>query len=233
MQRRVTKLLGLGPWPANMEVFYSWPRAHEGGLDRIREWIKDHPNARLVMIDVLNLFRKPAKGHDNTYQADAEAMQGLQQLASETRIAILVVHHNRKSGAEGGDPFEMVSGTMGLTGGVDAVLVLRREAGIISLYGRGRDGEDIELGMALDRETLRWSILGQTADVKRSGERNAILDALRDSGTPMTPKAIADATERPDATVRRLLHGMMNDKKPRIQKVGTGYTLTDVPDLPF
>ena len=175
---------------------------------------------------MLNRFRKPARGKDNAYQADAETMYDLQKIAAETGVAILVVHHNRKSGADGGDPFEMVSGTMGLTGGSDTVLVLRREAGIISLYGRGRDhDEDLELGMALDRETARWSILGQAADVKRTDERKAILDVLGASSEPMKPSEIADALEKDGSAIRKLLFRMLRENTPPIRKVGAGYTI--------
>ena len=42
------------------------------------------------------------------------------------------------------DPLEAVSGTNGVTGAADAVLVLNRGAKGTTLYGRGRDIEDIE-----------------------------------------------------------------------------------------
>ena len=41
-------------------------------------------------------------------------------------VAVLLVHHLRK--ADSDDAFDTVSGTLGLTGSVDSVIVLRRES---------------------------------------------------------------------------------------------------------
>ena len=40
--------------PARLTFATSWPRANEGGLDRIREWAKAAEKPRLVIIDVLH-----------------------------------------------------------------------------------------------------------------------------------------------------------------------------------
>ena len=117
-----------------------WPRADAGGLDRIREWIKAADNPRLVVIDVFAMFRSPRSSKDFPYESDYNAMHGLQAIASETGVAIVAVHHLRKGVAEA-DPFEKVSGTLGLSGAADTVLILDRDAWR-ELYGRGRDIEE-------------------------------------------------------------------------------------------
>jgi AAA domain len=58
-----------------------WPprfhfKAHEGGLDRIREWIAAHPEARLVVVDILENFRPPERGR-SVYAADYAAAKDL------------------------------------------------------------------------------------------------------------------------------------------------------------
>lgn len=65
------------------------------------------------------MFKATAKGMDQTlYQADYLAIKELQSVAMQTGVAIVVVHHTRKKGAET-DPFEKVSGTLGLSGAAD------------------------------------------------------------------------------------------------------------------
>jgi hypothetical protein len=65
------------------------------------------------------MFKAIAKAKDQSlYEADYLALKELQALAMETCVAIVVVHHTRKTGAED-DPFEKVSGTLGLSGAAD------------------------------------------------------------------------------------------------------------------
>jgi hypothetical protein len=53
------------------------------------------------------------------------------------------------------DPFDEVSGTRGLTGAADGVLVLKKDSGSQQpvLYGRGRDLEEVETALQFDKET--------------------------------------------------------------------------------
>ena len=87
-------------------------------------------------------------------------------------MAILIVHHLRKLGAE--DPLDQVSGSMGLTGGADGALVLNRERGRADayLYVTGRDiEEEKELALSWDSTTATWKIAGDAEEYRTS--RNA------------------------------------------------------------
>ena len=53
--------------------------------------------------------------------------------------------------------------------------VLARDSQGVTLYGRGRDIEEVERALSFDKVTGQWLILGEAADVRRSGERGAIL----------------------------------------------------------
>jgi hypothetical protein len=210
MQRRLTNLLGAqnGEWPSNMFCAHEWPRADQGGLNWIREWIKKADNPRLVVIDVLARIRKlTPNGKQQTYEADYEAIAALQKIASDTGVAIVVIHHTRKGEAD--DPIDAVSGTLGLAGAADAVLVISRQNdGSVQLYGRSRDVDQIDMALRFDRETCRWTILGETSEVQLSNERKRIFAALEEEEGPMMPKEIAAATGQPVANVQRLLGKM-------------------------
>jgi RecA-family ATPase len=206
MQRRLTKLLGVNKteWP-RFSCAHSWPRADQGGLDHIRDWIAKAEKPRLVVIDVLARFRKMVGASKQSYEADYEAIAELQRIASDTGVAILVIHHVRKSEAD--DPVDMVSGTFGLAGAADAILVVDRKSdGGVRLYGRSRDVDEIDKAMEFDRETCRWTILGENADVSRSREQQQILDAL-DAG-PKPLKDIATIVGKSVKSVFNLLERM-------------------------
>jgi AAA domain len=209
LQSRMTKILGYAnEWPERFNYVTEWPRADAGGLDEIRKWIVAAEDPRLVVVDILAMFRSPRRKEQQPYECDYAAIQGLQAIASETGVAIVIVHHLRKSAAEV-DPFEKVSGTLGLSGAADTVLILDRDAQGTTLYGRGRDIEEIETAVQFSKETCRWTVLGQAAEVRRTDERTVILDELEEADEPMTPSEIADAIGKPRVNVKKMLSRMV------------------------
>ena len=126
LQRRLKKLLGIQAPPKRLRVLSAgeMPLLSQGGTDLIRAWIKQVKNPRLVVIDVLAKVRDPRKKDQGLYDADYAAVAGLKAIADEFNIAIVVVTHLRKLEAE--DPLDQISSTTGLTGSVDAVMVLHR-----------------------------------------------------------------------------------------------------------
>ena len=118
------------------------------------------------------------------------------------------------------DPLDTVSGTLGFTGAADSVLVLNRDGQGVTLYGRGRDIEEIETAVQFDRDLCRWSILGKADDVRRSDERKIILETLAKFPEPMGPSDLADITGMKSGNIRRLLSKMAETGE--IEKVGRG-----------
>jgi hypothetical protein len=106
------------------------------------------------------------------------------------------------------EPLDTVSGTTGLTGAADSVLVLNRDSQGLTLYGRGRDIDEIETAMSFERTTGRWSILGNALEVRRSDERSATVCALLAAAEPLGLAEIAAATGMKDQNVRFLLQKM-------------------------
>lgn len=210
LQRRITKVLGAfgAEWPERFTYATEWPRANEGGLGAIREWLEKADNPRLVIVDVLAMF-KPVRGdRESMYEADYNALKGLQELAGQYGVAILVIHHTRKSGSDSGDAAEKISGTLGLSGAADAFMVLDRDGHGATLEGRGRDVEEVEVAVAFDRETCRWTVQGSATEVRRTDERSVILVTLKEAEEPMSPAEIADAIGASRNNVKQLLFKM-------------------------
>jgi hypothetical protein len=162
------------------------------------------------VVDVLAMFRSPRGEKQSNYDADYEAVKGLQKIALDFGIAVVVVHHLRKMASEG-DPFEKVSGTLGLSGGADTVMILDRDSSGTTLYARGRDIEEVTTAVQFDHETCRWRVMGEASDARRSDERNTILQALYDAPAAMSPPAIALATGMKPNNIKQLLFKMKTD----------------------
>lgn len=196
-------------WPDAFHYATEWPRANDGGLKYINEWLDDHPRARLVIVDVLAQFRPIRSGKEQLYDGDYRAIKDLQEIASKRNVAIVIVHHTRKSQSESGDPFETVSGSLGLSGAADTTLVLDRNSQGCTLYGRGRDIEEIESAVTFDKTTAKWIVQGNVSEVRRSSQRDHILQALKDAGEPVSPAVIADVIQAKRDAVRQLLITMV------------------------
>jgi hypothetical protein len=231
IQRRGSKLLPTftGTWPSNFYYATEWPRGNDG-LAEIEKWVSEHQAARLVVIDILAKFRVPTSSKRAAYDQDYEALSGLQHLAQKYQITIIVVHHTRK--AEGADPFEEISGTLGITGAVDAAMVIKPTAQGKLLVTRGRDlVREWELAVRFVNETCKWEILGDPEAVHMSEGRTKILEALKQMGEPMSPKELRLATGLDEKAAEHLLHRMA--VTGLIEKIGRGkYRLSNSSNAP-
>lgn len=215
LQRRMRQRYGtMDLWPSSFYFTTHMKRLDDGLLDDLHEWVVDK-KPRLVIIDTFACVRPQSK-KDSGYSADYAALAPLQVLAGEHGVAIVLVHHLRKM--HGDDPFDMISGTTGLTGAVDSALVLHRGSNGFTLYGRGREIEEVEV--AVDFTGGAWKILGEPVAVRRSDEREAIIRTLADADKPLGPKEIADSLKETVNNIKQLLRKMVIAGE--VKKIGRG-----------
>lgn len=208
LQDRLRKVQGANvrqPWPPNLTFWThgEMDRLEDGGIDQLHAWRRANSDAALVIIDTLAKVRGGADGRETSYQADYREVGSLKAFADEFGVALMAVTHLRKADAD--DPFDTVSGTLGLTGAADATMILARDSQGVTLRATGRDIAEIETAVEFDKQAFRWRELGKAASVRRSGERNAILAALASAGEPMNPAELAAETGQSGAGVRQLL----------------------------
>lgn len=119
---------------------------------QIENFKSQHDDLKIIIIDTLQKIRS---GDESSYATDYKELSVLKNLADNLRIAILLVHHIRK--CRDNDPFNMISGTTGISGCVDGSMVMiekQRGSGEAILYCVGRDIENLELH--LKRKGSRW-----------------------------------------------------------------------------
>jgi hypothetical protein len=98
-----------------------------------------------------------------------------------------------------------------LTGGVDGVLVLKRDRGKADAVLRvdGRDIEEpAEYALRWDAEAAGWAIVGNAEEYRMSEERRALLRVLEETGETTSPNEVADALVKPRNTVKQRLWRM-------------------------
>lgn len=130
--------------------------------ERIETFIDEHPDTVLIIIDTLQMVR--GTGYDNTYANDYRDLSVLKKLADKHGIAILLIHHLRKEGAD--DVFNRISGTTGVQGAVDSSFTLiedKRGSGKARLSCIGRDIEFREISLERNEDNV-WEMVSDSRE---------------------------------------------------------------------
>lgn len=132
---------------------------NEGLEEQLNTFIKEHKDARLIIIDTLQKIREV--GADKfCYASDYEVVTKLKTFSDEHGICVLVVHHTRKM--ESSDSFDMISGTNGLLGAADGAFIMQKEKRTENkavLDVAGRDQQDQRLELNFNREQCIWELV--------------------------------------------------------------------------
>ena len=198
LQSRTAALYRTDCWPENLHFVTEWPRIDEGGIPLLQQWLEEHRDVSLVIVDTLAKVKSKKGSNKQLYDQDYQTVSTFKSLADIMEISIVLVHHVRKMEAE--DPLDCLSGTTGLIGAADTGLILQRRSGTTVLYVRGRDIEEQELALRRER-TGDWTLLGDAQTAIMTEERAAILKVFREHNQVLSMKFICDATGKKRTTV--------------------------------
>jgi hypothetical protein len=200
------------------------PALPTGGVEYIAGWLDEHPAARLVVIDVFTKVRGLPPAGVSAYEADYAAIGHIKRLADAYGVPVVLVHHVRKAGSD--DFLTEVSGTNGLAGAADAVLVLKRGRAQADgvLHVTGRDVTENEYAMAFEADAGAWRLLdGPAEDHLMQDTRTKISRFVRDHPDGRKPKEIAEALQLNPNTVRQTCGRMAKDGQLHAGADGTYY----------
>ncbi|MFJ2665638.1 AAA family ATPase [Nocardia fluminea] len=180
IQSRVKVLAASGaPKPIHQIHFKTeWDSMNDGGIEALDEWLTEHPDCTLVVVDTLAAFKgEPRSKSSDPFAADYGPAKQLSDLAHKHRCAIAVAHHDRK--AESDDFVDSISGTKGLTAAADVLIVLRRTRnkpeGRMLLVAREMEGNDWNVLF----EDGRWRIADEIELEEAKGTaKGKVLKAL-------------------------------------------------------
>ena len=191
LQRRLSGMFGVEC--ADNLYFATQAKTLNEGLDRqLEEFLKEHTDARLIIIDTLQKVREV--GGDR-YSSDYEIVTKLKSFSDKYGICLLVVHHTRKLESE--DSFDMISGTNGLLGAADGAFIMHKKKrtdneAVLDIVGR--DQPDQELTIEFDRECCVWKFKKAETELWKQPP-NPLLEAINNFLTEDKPEWEGTATE--------------------------------------
>jgi hypothetical protein len=235
LKSRLEKVLGDQPAPESLTLATACAPLTVGGDAEIALWLDEHPDARLIVIDVFAKLRGSPPPGMSAYDADYAAIGRIKRVADHYAVAVILVHHVRKMGSD--DFLAEVSGTNGLAGAADAVLVLKRGRGEADgiLHVTGRDIDEAEHAAVFQSGTGAWHLLdGPALTHTLEPTRRAILNHL-ESAPGQSPKQFAEALgigyELAKKTARRMAEDgqLISDGRGHYSTPGPVPTVPTVP----
>jgi len=159
IQDRVNKILNGEPLPPGFYYSTKCSTIDTGLIEELENFIEEKPNAKLIIIDTLQKIRGNQSRSDSCYSYDYKEIAKLKEFADKHKICILAIHHLRKM--KDSDVFNQISGSTGLTGSADTMIVLNKieNTNEVELSVTGRDVRSIEKTIKFNTKTFKWEVL--------------------------------------------------------------------------
>ena len=192
-QKRLRKALNGKPVPDNFYLDTEADQLENGFIEQIEAYLQEDPSIGVVVIDVFQVIRPPAKNSkEQEYERAYRDITPLNELAQKHNIAIILVCHDRKA-VDPDDPFANILGSTGLQGAATQMIVMFQKKNTpihVSVKGKTIDGLP-ELNVKL--ENAKWSVVdwdpssGEKAEAmneyKSSPIRKAVIEILKRDGS--------------------------------------------------
>jgi replicative DNA helicase len=155
----------------NLKITTQWQDGYTG----LEYYLKNNRKIGLVIIDTLAIFTNIVDMND--YTITTNAMVRLKRIADDLNVAIILIHHAKKTVQKfyGGDWMESSLGSTGLTGATDSTIFITRNRtqketkNTAKLYATGRDAADIMHDLKLDVDCGGWTIASNEKLDKKHG----------------------------------------------------------------
>jgi RecA-family ATPase len=202
-RRLQDRLIRLNPSEVSHRLQFQTDVAQGQVIATIRDFMVRHDGLDpVVILDTLGKVMPPA-GNGSQYGHDYSVLSALKATSDAVPgSSLVIVHHTRKM--DGGDFLDAVSGTQGIAGAADTVLVLKRERhdDRATLQVTSRDAAEGEYSLSLNA-SMAWELEGgdlaaasQAAQTARltstlSDRSGDVIKRLDDFPEGITPKDLA------------------------------------------
>lgn len=205
LQRRLDQLLQGDSAPRSLSLATSVKRG--AILDTINAYLRDEPDAGLIVLDVLTKVSRPTAYGESPYERDYAVGEALHAIAQRNPgLALVAVHHVRK--AVSADFVDSSSGTNGITGAADTFAALARDrheqTGLLSVTSR--DMDEIAYAMRKD-ESGGWLLAGGSLEAAAAAAAQARAEIVTSQHGEAMRRVVDFVTSRGDATPKDVEEG--------------------------
>ncbi|MFZ5517674.1 MAG: AAA family ATPase [Candidatus Zhuqueibacterota bacterium] len=161
----------------------------------------------LLMFDPYIRFHK---ADENSADA-AKAIYMLKDVASETGVGIIIVHHDRKSGGENGNS---IRGSSAIFGAIDLAIMLKRkgtENHQVQVSFTGKICASQEPLILTLEENLQWTCTGKYDAMQRTNSDELILNLL-DQKTGMKWSELEKESDKGKSSLKLIIDRLIEDK---------------------
>ena len=187
---RLNQIIGPhGAKPDNLHIITGTDdpgRIGAGFEAQVEYQLQQHPKIKLIIVDVFQMIRQPAKKNQSGYDRDYDDFKVLKQIADKHEIGIILIHHTRKM-KDPSDVFNELSGSVGVMGALDCAWVITKddrysEEG--TLHITGRDMESRKLKIKFNKKSFQWEYVGTEEDIeaqrlKFEYEQSPIIETIK------------------------------------------------------
>ena len=170
-QERLNKVLDGASAPANFHfVFSNVMPMQSGFLLQLEELLTALPDVKVVVIDTLNFIKYRQGKNANAYEVDYQTGSELKVFGEKHHLAIVCVTHTTKM-MHPEDNMADVSGTNGVTGAADSVVVLSKEkrmAKDAKLFITGRKVRQSMHDIKFNDDKCVWEYIGLSSAEDRA-----------------------------------------------------------------
>ena len=171
-KNRLDQIMGAGQKkPDNLYIITGEDnpgRIGEGFETQVEYQVQKHPDIKLIVIDVFQLIRQPAKRNQTGYDRDYEDFRALKQIVDKHDVGVLLIHHTRKM-KDPSDVFNELSGSTGMLGAQDCAWLISKKDRFddeATLHITGRDLETRNLKVRFVKELFQWQYIGTEEDIE-------------------------------------------------------------------
>lgn len=194
----------------------TFPKMDADGVAQLRYLIIEEKLSLVIIDSLTRIAPQPARGK-SAFEAQADLMQGITDMAHETGAHVLTIAHQGKRDAAD-DPMLAIAGTNALAASVDDIAVLFKEGddtpGSIQrkLFISGRNVSKpgtymLEMLAGESRFVLKGS-----EDAFVQGEVRRMILGLLGGGATMTPNDLAKSLGRDRGQMHRALRTLVENK---------------------
>lgn len=220
MQNRA-RALGCEQLPAS--ILFANRVKPEDANDLMREFMNLYAGQEpLIILDTLGKVKQAKAPGEGAYEHDYQVSAALKEIADDAGGSVIVVHHNRKAGSD--DFLEDVSGTQGIAGAADTIIVIRRPRTSADgeLHITSRDASEGSYAVSFNEG--KWTLDG--ADLTEASQAFGQRETTKNLGD-LSAQIVAfvngrDEDTKPIHVVEALGHLIEGDDDPaKAKRAGT------------